>query len=806
MKCASYIPALREASNRTVQKRASPGERIMASLFPSRGTGWPGGWSQDRLEQVLHYRQWTYVAVDLICSKIASITPNLAYVVDAPKPGITQKASRRSPSYFGQGQWISDGGHSFLTMGAYRSKALSVVKPHEELEPLENDHRLRELVDNPNPVDTSFDLLYELQMFDELCGVDYLWAVPNRWGMPAELWVIPSHWVWPRTGGGRIPDGGLSHISHRLMEPQWDPGQEVGDHVRYGTQYVDPNMAHADELIHYYEVRPWGGMGSAGILRLPPNEVIMTRWKSPINKIDGYSKLAAAAQWIDSEESITKSRWSQFQNVARPEFWIELGPGYEDPDDDRIARTEAKIASKIQGEYNYGKPLITPPGSKVTPLSFNPGQMAYQESEEQIRDMILSTFRVPPSAVGIVKEMTYGSILATLGSLCTFCLNPRLVMRGQALTKHLASKWDSDQTPAWSNGASKVLDVTTNGNGETNGYTSNGVNGSNGRGTITKSSAQLTDIRYKYTGGAQGGRSGRRKVRLWWDDCVPADPSQVNSDIAEDRAHYAITPDEVRAIRGRHPYKFWGSDPIAQGPTGIMPLPLNTGRDLSKYAELLKPLTEQQQGGGGQGEGMPGGEQESGSQDNPPAALLGGNQEGEQEEEEGRVGESQGGEEEGLQPEEGGEEAEQPEQAKPQTTEGGGQRRGEGSRPINRLTTAATPPKRPNGPPSKLISNGVTKSNGTAVLDMAPSIDIATKALDSQGGEEPAVSLQALAKADFITLSKAIEGTNCSNCLFNTDGICQHSTIKGQPVNERNCCAFWDSPDTLREWKRKGLI
>lgn len=428
-------------------------------------------------------------------------------------------------------------------------------------------------------------------------------------------------------------------------------------------------------------------MGSAGILRLPPNEVIMTRWKSPINKIDGYSKLAAAAQWIDSEESITKSRWSQFQNVARPEFWIELGPGYEDPDDDRIARTEAKIASKIQGEYNYGKPIITPPGSKVTPLSFNPGQMAYQESEEQIRDMILSTFRVPPSAVGIVKEMTYGSILATLGSLCTFCLNPRLVMRGQALTKHLASKWDSDQNAAWSNGAGKELNGTSNGD-----TISNGTSNSNGYPAVEKQ---------RYSTAGYGGRSSRRKVRLWWDDCVPADPSQVNSDMAEDRAHFAITPDEVRAIRGRHPYKFWGGDPIAQGPAGLMPLPINTGRDLSEYAELLKPMTEQAQegkgkedqqgelmggkGGGAVEEGEEGGENEGGeSEGNPLAALLGrgSGERGEEGEggEEGEYGE------EGLQPEGTSGEPEEVEQEQPNATEG--MQQGDGSRIRNRLPTA----------------------------------------------------------------------------------------------------------------------
>lgn len=877
-------------------------------------------------------RNWSFVAINTICSKIASVTPNLAYVSDAPLPGKTQKACRRELGRFGGETWISDGGHSWLTIGAYRSKALSVVKPHEELLPLENQHPLRQLLANPNPVDTSFDLQYEQQMFEELCGVSYLWAVPNKFGVPCELWVLPSHWVWPRTGG-RLPAemwGGGGHGVARLQEPMWDGGQEVGDGARWGARYVDPLDAHFDELIAYYEVRPWGGMGSAGTLRLPPNEVIMTRWKSPLNKIDGYSKLAAVAQWIDTEESISASRWAQFINQARPELWVELGQGYEDPDINEIARIEAKFAAKLQGEYNYGKPLITPPGAKVTALSFTPTEMAYfqcldtetecltaegwkrfdelsldtrvacydaetktivynqpskvtvqdysgtmyrwegdrvdalmtpnhrvhvrrpttkaaggelvekvmpyrgsqrvqlcrigrknlnekvwcvkrveelaakttygilggakaacdaptavaiehfegwrqreqledysiaaevwlrflgyylsegcihkrsdpaykdgreiditqkkhvdsfrqgiestpfrwkdhvsqngcthwrtadkglvahltehcgtnsfnkrvpnyvkawpaeqlevlllallegdgsalrysehgrgkpanhetswssqyytssrqladdvQElavkcgctasitekmdqreeflgrprytvnissraildvtpdmrsevqysgkvwcvtvptglfvvrrngkahvtgnSEDQIRDMILAAFQVPKSAVGIGEGMTYGSILATLAQLCTTCLNPRLAMRGLTLTKHLASRWRD--------------------------------------------------------------RRGESTVRIWWDDCVPADPTQVNSDISQDVQVYAITPNEVRAIRGRKPYAHGGDDPMGQGPGGIMPIPLNTGEGLEDLAELIAPMKEQP---GGEGEGQPG--------------------------------------------------------------------------------------------------------------------------------------------------------------------------------------------------------
>jgi hypothetical protein len=73
--------------------------------------------------------------------------------------------------------------------------------------------------------------------------------------------------------------------------------------------------------------------------------------------------------------------------------------------------------------------------------------------------------------------------------------------------------------------------------------------------------------------------------------------------------------------------------------------------------------------------------------------------------------------------------------------------------------------------------------------------------LDKQGGQLPVIDRQALKEADFITLPEKDVGTNCANCQYDKGGICQHPELKGQPVNERNCCGYWDAPNTLRAWK-----
>jgi HK97 family phage portal protein len=163
-------------------------ERVMSGLlFSSGGYGWPGAWSMDRREAVLHMRHWVYVAVDAIGKEVAGQAPNVANVhSDAPQ-GQQSKviSSSRLKRY---------------------QKTLQTIKPHEEVEPVEADHPLQRLFHKPNETDVSWQLWYELVMFLKLTGTGYLWAVPNGLGVPCELVVLPSHWVYPRLGRGKVID------------------------------------------------------------------------------------------------------------------------------------------------------------------------------------------------------------------------------------------------------------------------------------------------------------------------------------------------------------------------------------------------------------------------------------------------------------------------------------------------------------------------------------------------------------------------------------------------------------------------
>jgi hypothetical protein len=90
--------------------------------------------------------------------------------------------------------------------------------------------------------------------------------------------------------------------------------------------------------------------------------------------------------------------------------------------------------------------------------------------------------------------------------------------------------------------------------------------------------------RLRYRGAKMTREYGPRwddSVRIWYDDPTPDNPDQLNKDMEADYRMQAIVPNEVRAIRGREPYKEGGDDPMC--PMGVSPIPLNTGEDLSQF-------------------------------------------------------------------------------------------------------------------------------------------------------------------------------------------------------------------------------
>lgn len=384
------MSAIRDAMERaaairqrfTATRSKGRGDRVFGSTLPGySGYGPNWGWSGSSSEQVLHFRHWFYIGLDVICNSVAELHPNIAYVLPT-KEKKTNPAGQRFK------QWRYE-------------KSIHQVKPHEDIEHVDPDHPLYQLIEHPNQWDTGGlgDLMYELVMFLKLTGKAYLWVVPSQLSIrgksqPCELWVIPSHWVRP-----------------------------VFEHG----------------VLQRYEIRPLTGVG---VLNFPPEEVIPFRFKSPLDKFDGWSPLQAGGEWVDAAESVDLSRFFQFKNGCFPIGSLELGPEYHDPDDADIERIYARVFSRLQGETKYGLPLITPPGAKYNPLMISPTEMAYVQSADQLRDWVLSLLRVPKELVGLQPSGGELSWYAPMLLYCRRTLSPILRYVSHVLTHSLCARWD----------------------------------------------------------------------------------------------------------------------------------------------------------------------------------------------------------------------------------------------------------------------------------------------------------------------------------------------------------------------------
>lgn len=406
-------------------------------------------WTDSRIEQVRAFKHWVYIAINVIASKIASSLPNVTYVSSELDQAVTSPGDLAGKTY---------NSYSHL-----RSKALLPLLSHEQIQPAPSDHPLSRLLLDPNTPDTVYDLFYETILFNRLTGVAYWWTPLNPvTGLPDAIWVLPSHWVWPVYG-----KPGESHL--------------LG-----------------------YELRPVEG----NYLRrfLPLNEIIEFKHKNPISKIDGYSPMTAASQWIDTLTMVNTARWHAYRNGTFPTVAIQFDGTYLDPSEEDLRRIESKFLARYIGETRSNKPLFLPPGVKATALTLKPNEMIFGETAKETRDNILALYGVPPIIAGIMDGMTTGSLTAAQVGFFCLTINPLLRFMGQVITEKLARLYDPT-------------------------------------------------------------------LRVWWEDMTPDDPSLQEEKIKTDLLAGAITPNEIRLIRGRQPYAAgWGDQPIA--PVNMQTLPL----------------------------------------------------------------------------------------------------------------------------------------------------------------------------------------------------------------------------------------
>lgn len=388
----TFQPRVLQAS--PLFNRAGP----LISQYPTSSLGFPNYGSNNfsrKQEQVRHFTFWTYVCIKRIADKFSESFPNAGIPTGNTMP----------PARATRPQMMSVREKEFI-IRTYGSRVIQSVT--DSIDPLELDHPFIQLLRRVNGTgglaeqylsDTWSEFAFESVMFLYLTGCVYWWIVPDLTGKPVEMWVIPSHWV---TDEVFDKSGRLSHIV-----------------VRNGSSEIE----------------------------VPANEVIKYQFKSPISKLDGFSPLMAAPQWIDNMASIAKSQYYAFERGINPDMIVQLGQMFANPDANALRRLKEKWISRIEGVQASGEPLFFPPEEQVQKWerwSHAPKEMSFMDSSTIVRDQVLSLFGVPKAIAGIVEDVNRNSFEGSLVSFAELTMNPLFRRFAGLLTEKLAPRFDPE--------------------------------------------------------------------------------------------------------------------------------------------------------------------------------------------------------------------------------------------------------------------------------------------------------------------------------------------------------------------------
>jgi len=371
------------------------GASILGSVFAPAGHGAGTSTTSDRRQESLAYRTWVYIAIGAIGDEVAKHKPVCAFRRPRGSPGGPHHKNARYCGYF---------------------KALTdqpTAEGPDALEVMPDDHPLPRLLANPNGPDTARTFWKEHELMMGLHGLVYWWVIKNEFGVPCELWIIPTSWVTPFYGTG---DYWISHL----------------------------------------EVRPHG---AARPFIIAGEDVIVFREPHPFDKRDGYGPLAAGGVWVDSANSIDRTRLNAMKFGAAPTLGLVLGERYADPDDVTLDRIYAKFLARSAGEHNVGRPVIVPPGTDLKQLTgANPAEMQFNESGNTIRDNVLALYKVPYTKAMIVGGATFENYRESNDAFYENTIDNRLGWYGQVITEKLARPyWGAEAVVFWR--SSKPVDA-----------------------------------------------------------------------------------------------------------------------------------------------------------------------------------------------------------------------------------------------------------------------------------------------------------------------------------------------------------
>jgi HK97 family phage portal protein len=224
------------------------------------------------------------------------------------------------------------------------------------------DHPFWDMIYEPNPYMSYYDLKYITFVFLELTGNAFWWIVPNALGVPAQVEPLLPHRTIVRVINGQVT----------------------------------------------YTYMPLGG----GSIMLDPKRVIHFKFPSPLTHFYGFSPLEAIGTAVNLKRASEDYDYARLKNNNIPPFFLTQDIKVMDIP---TFGAEAKAFQDKWAQYHSGvennQPGILPPG--FTPIQLDSkAEMHSPELKKDAMNEIMAAYRVPLMLAGMSDQQGLNKAVA----------------------------------------------------------------------------------------------------------------------------------------------------------------------------------------------------------------------------------------------------------------------------------------------------------------------------------------------------------------------------------------------------------
>ena len=221
-------------------------------------------------------------------------------------------------------------------------------------------HQVLELLAKPNPLVTKNEFFELYQIYKDLTGSSYIYTL--RVGQQ----VKELH----------------------LLRPDW---------------ITRVNIDKETGLPSTYEYRT----GNGQTMLFQAEDIIASRYPSPLQAFTGQSPLKAGAMAVDTEEQLAQYHYSVLKNGGKVEGILNFKS--DNMTKQQIREIREVFAEQYAGAKNSSKPLVTYGDASYQNLGLNPTELSYIESKKMTRDDILLIYSVPKVIVAQTDDVNYSN-------------------------------------------------------------------------------------------------------------------------------------------------------------------------------------------------------------------------------------------------------------------------------------------------------------------------------------------------------------------------------------------------------------